>query len=138
MGGLHLTKNEYLLDTHALCFWYTRESVSENYIKFFDKQEQQGNLYISSISFWEIALLSKKGKIQMNDLELWKNELFENTNINLIEPTVSDMIASVKLPDHHKDPFDRLLIIQAVNRKALLVTKDSIINKYKVKTFWQN
>ena len=46
------------------------------------------------------------------------------------------MIKSVQLPDYHKDPFDRLLIAQANNKKAALVTKDINIKKYSVPVHW--
>ncbi len=131
-----MKKDSYLFDTHALIFWNTKKSVSNNYITFFDKQEQKGNIFVSSISFWEIALLVKKGKIEMRDIHAWKNEILTNTNIELIEPTASEMIDSTLLPDHHKDPFDRLLIAQASRHQLLLVTKDIYIQKYSIQTFW--
>jgi PIN domain nuclease of toxin-antitoxin system len=113
-----------------------KESVSDDFIIFFDKQEQEGNIFVSSISFWEIALLVKKGKIEMRDIHAWKNEILNNTNIALINPTASEMIHSTLLPDHHKDPFDRLLIAQASQHQLLLVTKDIYIQKYSIQTFW--
>ena len=131
-----MKKEAYLFDTHVLVFWNNKEIVSEEFINFFDNQMQQGRLYVSSISFWEIALLIKKGKIEISDLHAWKNEILNNTNIRLIEPSVSEMIDSTLLPDHHKDPFDRLLIVQANQNKFLIVTKDRDIHKYQVKTFW--
>jgi PIN domain nuclease of toxin-antitoxin system len=72
-------RNAYLFDTHALVFWNNKESVSEEFIKFFDKQNQQGRLYISSISFWEVVLLVKKGRIVISDVHAWKNEILNNT-----------------------------------------------------------
>lgn len=131
-----MKKDTYLFDTHALLFWSIKESVSEEFIKFFDKQEQTGNILVSSVSFWEIALLVKKGRIEISDTHGWKNEILNNTNIKLIDPTTSEMIDSTLLPDHHKDPFDRLLIAQANNHETLLVTKDAHIQQYAVSTFW--
>ncbi|MBF0276110.1 MAG: type II toxin-antitoxin system VapC family toxin [Nitrospinae bacterium] len=131
-----MKRNKFLFDTHALIFWNNNEVVTEEFINFFDRHALQGNLYISSISFWEIALLVKKGKIKMENVELWKSEILTNTNIRLIEPTVSEMINSTLLTDHHKDPFDRLLISQANNNGLFLVTKDKEICTYDVKTFW--
>ena len=54
----------------------------------------------------------------------------------MIEPIVSDMIDSTLLPNHHKYPFDRLLIAQANSSNAILVTRDAQISKYSVTTFW--
>ena len=129
-------KSRYLFDTHALVFWYSEEGVSEEFVRFFDEQAECGNVFVSSISFWELALLSKKGKIEIDDIESWKSELIENTEIRIINPDASEMIASVSLPDIHKDPFDRLLIVQANRHEAMLVTKDEIIKVYSVETFW--
>ncbi len=131
-----MKKQTYLFDTHALIFWNNKEMVSEDFLHFFDKQEQQGRLYISSLSFWEVALLVKRGSIALPDVHVWKNEILENTNIHLTDPSASEMIDSVLLPDIHKDPFDRLLIAQARQSNFMIVTKDQQIQKYDVKTFW--
>ncbi|HEA70065.1 MAG TPA: type II toxin-antitoxin system VapC family toxin [Desulfobacterales bacterium] len=136
MGGVCVKKKAYLFDTHTLVFWNNNESVSEKFIRFFDNQVQKGHLYVSSISFWEIALLVKKGRMSMSDVHAWKNEILSNTNIRLIEPSASEMINSTLLPDYHKDPFDRLLVAQANQNNLLIVTKDRNIDKYEVETFW--
>ena len=126
----------YLLDTHAVFFWSSKEWVSDDFLDFFDLQAAKGNVLASTISFWEVALLSKKKKIKIKDVHEWKAGLLENTNINLINPSASDMIDSTLLPDYHNDPFDRLLIVQASRHKAFLVTKDSAILDYSANTFW--
>ncbi len=131
-----MKKETYLFDTHALLFWNNKEFVSEEFVNFFDKHVQQGRLYISSISFWEIALLVKKDRIAISDVQAWKNEILNNTNIQLIEPSVSELIDSTLLPDYNKDPFDRLLISQANQNNLLIVTKDKEFHKYQVETFW--
>lgn len=124
------------MDTHALIFWRQNIEVSEEFISFFDEQAQSGNLYVSSITFWEIALLVKKGRIKINDVSAWRNDLLANASIKMVDPTDLEMIASVKLPDHHKDPFDRLLISQATKREMTIVTKDREFPNYSVSTLW--
>lgn len=103
------------------------ETVSEDFINFFDKQEQQGCLYISSISFWEVALLVKRNKLAISDVHVWKNEILENTNIHLTDPSAAEMIDSVLLPDIHQDPFDRLLIAQAIRNNFRIVTRSQTV-----------
>ncbi len=90
-----MKKEHYLLDTHALIFWSAKEFVSEEFIRFFDEQAEQGYVLVSSISFWETALLAKKGKIQIPNIHEWKSGLSENTRIRIIDPTASEMIDSV-------------------------------------------
>ena len=126
----------YLLDTHALIFWINKENISKELVLFLDEQNEMENLYISPISFWEIALLVKKGRIQLGNVTKWQSNVMTCSNIKMLDPGALEMIESVNLPDFHKDPFDRLLIAQALNSNYLLVTKDESINKYDVKTFW--
>jgi PIN domain nuclease of toxin-antitoxin system len=136
LGGLYLTTNCYLFDTHALIFWSTKEGVSKEFLDFFDSQTRQGNVLASSITFWEVALLSKKDKVEITNVHEWMSGLMENTDLKIINPSASDMIDSTLLPDHHRDPFDRLLIAQSLRHNALFVTKDSAIISYSVNTFW--
>ena len=128
--------DRYLFDTHALIFWSSKKWVSKEFIDFFDSQTLKGNVFVSSISFWEAALLAKKKKIQIRNVHEWKTGLMENTNLKIMDPSASDMIDSTRLPDHHKDPFDRLLIVQALRHKALFVTKDQAMVDYPVTSFW--
>ncbi len=131
-----MKRKAYLFDTHALIFWVNKTSVSDEFITFFDKQEQQGSLYVSSITFWEMAFLVQKGRISISDTHAWKDELLNNTNIHLIDPSASEMIDSTLLPPHHKDPFDRLLVAQANYHNLVLVTHDRIIQAYDVVHIW--
>ncbi len=123
-----MKRESFLFDTHALIFWVNKTAVSKEFVDFFDKQEQQGTLYVSSITFWEIAFLVQKERITIPDTRAWKDELLSNTNVHLINPSASEMIDSTLLPPHHKDPFDRLLITQANTRNLILVTQDRRIN----------
>jgi len=129
-------KGRFLMDTHALVFWSMAQHVSEGFIEYFDEQSRQGNVLVSSISFWEVALLARKGRLEIQDVYGWKDELLEHSSIKLIDPTAADMIDSVLLPDHHADLFDRLLIAQALRENARLVTRDQLFARYAVETFW--
>ena len=126
----------YLFDTHALLFWIEKIEVSDKFIEFFDLQLQNDNLCASSVNFWELSLLVKKGRVNVGNMEQWYIELLENTSIKILSPTPMDMIRSTSLPNHHKDPFDRLLIAQASRHQMKLVTKDSLIPEYEVDIFW--
>ena len=110
--------------------------LPKNFVFPIHEQNEMENLYVSPISFWEIALLIKKGRIQLGDATEWQSNVMDCSNIKLMDPGAREMIESVNLPDLHKDPFDRLLIAQALNRDCLLVTKDETIKQYDVKTFW--
>jgi len=131
-----VTTSRYLLDTHALFFWVTKNNVSQAFLDFFDHENLEGNILVSTICFWELAFLIKKGRIGISNLTKWKNEVIQHTGLKLVDPSVDEMIASTQLPNHHQDPFDRLLIAQAKHHHALLVTKDAHIQRYSIRTFW--
>lgn len=131
-----MKRNSYLFDTHALIFWYQQTDVSAEFMNFFNKQNRQGRLFVSSISFWEIALLAQKKRVTISDVHAWTNELLNLSGIHLIEPSAAEMIDSTLLPPYHKDPFDRLLIAQANQRDLILVSRDKIISKYDVPYSW--
>lgn len=126
----------YALDTHALVFWANATEMSPEFIRFLDACDSRGELYASAACFWELAMLVKRGRIVLPDVGAWKDELLARTSLRVIRPGADEMIASVFLPDHHKDPFDRLLIAQARSCEHLLVTRDEIIARYAVETFW--
>jgi len=128
--------NGYSLDTHALVFWANATEISPEFLRFLDACDARGELFASAACFWELALLVKRGRIVLSDVKAWKDRLLARTGLRVLLPTPDDMIASVLLPDHHKDPFDRLLVAQARVSGHVLVTRDDVIGRYPVKTFW--
>jgi len=127
---------QYLFDTHALIFWRHKIDVTDKFLAFFDQQAEQGNLFCSAINFWEIALLDKKGRISISDIEQWHVDLLACSSLHTIIPSSVEMIRSVSLPDIHKDPFDRLLVAQAQHHAMTLISKDALVMQYDVQTIW--
>ena len=91
---------------------------------------------MSTAAFWEVAFLVQKGRLAIGDVSSWKNELLAATGAQLVTPRVDDMIASVALPRHHRDPFDRLFVAQAGSLRAVLVSRDAVLAAYDVATRW--
>ncbi len=131
-----MKKESFFLDTHALYFWVTGETVSSYYLEFLDNSAAKGKVFYSPVSLWELALLTKKKRVSIDNLTEWCDNLIALSPAELVQPSVADMIESTRLADHHKDPFDRLLIAQARSMNAVMVTKDDIIKKYRIKTLW--
>ena len=126
-----------LLDTHAF-IWLVEDdpklpSSTKNRIEASDR------VFVSIISFWEIAIKLKKAKIfllcDFNDIE----SRFKTTDLELLPITIEDTIQLYNLPfyvENHKDLFDRLLIAQAIRRSLHLLSRDTFFDAYPVKRVW--
>jgi PIN domain nuclease of toxin-antitoxin system len=63
-------------------------------------------------------------------------ERFAATRFNLLSITLKDTIQLYNLPLHHKDPFDRILVSQAINNSLVLVSRDQILDGYPIQRLW--
>ena len=126
---------KYLLDTHAI-LWYFQGN--ENLPKKIRTIIESKSCFYSIISFWEIAIKQKLGKLDSSFSIQELESMCTKANIQ-IAPITSKSIETTKfLPLIHRDPFDRLLIAQAKNLNLILITKDMFIPQYDVKTLWSN
>jgi PIN domain nuclease of toxin-antitoxin system len=117
---------QFLLDTNVFLwyFWGTKRIDS---IKQLIESEDT-DVFISSISFWEIAIKMRSGKLAVN-LEQLHSCAEEHAFIEL--PITSNyMKAYLELPDLHKDPFDHMLLAQAIYSPMRLITGDSSLAEY--------
>ena len=123
----------YLLDTHAILWYVSGSNELSQTAKNIMKTKR---CFFSFASLWEIAIKQAKGTLQFNiDIPKLKNVL-EDEEFIYLPPTEFDAEAIKTLPDIHKDPFDRLLIAQAIENNLTIVTTDSKIPQYNVKTIW--
>ena len=122
----------YLLDTHYILWTLFEPNKLDNEICAIF-QDETIIKYVSAISFWEISLKYSLGKLHLSESN--PDEVFDRTLESGFEVlSVSDRIFSsyYQLPkkDNHKDPFDRLLIWQAIQHDYTLITQDSKISDY--------
>lgn len=124
----------YLLDTHTL-LWFLRDSpqLSKKALGIITTENK---VYVSIASLWEIAIKKSIGKLEFEHSIEKIAELCHEKDILIlqIQPKYFDKI--IKLPNIHNDPFDRLIISQAIIENLVIITKDTIIPKYSVKTIW--
>ena len=121
MGGCTLI----LLDTHALV-WLDQglKLLGPTSRRLIDDEFGSGTVLVSAISFWEVAMLCQKGRLQMVQSVLdWRADLLASGVTEL--PVGGDVGArAVLLQDLHSDPADRMIIASAVALGAVLVTAD--------------
>ena len=120
----------YLLDTHILLFWYDNPKLLSDKARAII-ENPNNVVFISSVSTWEIAIKKSLGKLNVPDRLF---DLVKNGDFLELPITIAHTKKLLSLPDHHRDPFDRLLIAQAMEENATFITRDEKIIKYKIKT----
>ena len=118
-----------LLDTHLL-IWpaSTPERLSSEALSLLQNANYQ--LYFSAVNLWEITIKRRLGRQDFRmDPSLLHRGLIENGYTELVVKSFH-CIALEQLPVVHKDPFDRMLVAQAVSEGMLLLTSDSVIAEY--------
>ncbi len=91
-------------------------------------------VYVSIGSLWEIAIKSSLGKLNLSKpFESFIPEQLEENEIEILHIRLDDLSQLFRLPFHHRDPFDRLIIAQAIIRGMPVVTSDDIFSEYEVK-----
>ncbi|OQW99703.1 MAG: twitching motility protein PilT [Desulfobacteraceae bacterium IS3] len=125
-----------LLDTHAFIWWDSEpEKLSAKVLALC--QSQENTLVLSVVSVWEIQIKNQLGKLNLGTA---LTEIIENQNkinkIKVLPISLGHVLYLDKLPNHHKDPFDRLLIAQANTEGFVLVSKDTVFTKYPVNVVW--
>ncbi len=126
----------FLLDTHAFLWFISGDSQLPDSIRTKIEDINQP-CFISSASLWEITIKQQIGKLTLG---ITLRELFEyldRNQIELIQINYEHLLSLSKLPTHHSDPFDRLIIAQAIAEDLILITKDKGLKKYKVKQQWK-
>ena len=100
-------------------------------------KNNNNDIYLSSVSVWEIIVKNKLGKLP---LPYSADEFIQQQcQLHFIESLPLDVRAVYRLgylPNHHRDPFDRMLVCQAIENGLTILTSDSLIIQYPVSTIW--
>jgi PIN domain nuclease of toxin-antitoxin system len=125
----------FILDTHAFLWFVAGDKQLPESIKskIIDINE---SCFLSVASLWEITIKNQIGKLTLG---LSLEELFEyadRNRIEIIQISYEHLLTLSKLPIHHNDPFDRIIISQAIAENLTLVSKDKGFKKYKIKQQW--
>lgn len=121
---------KFLLDTHALLWWW-KDQLSE---QAKDALSDPSNpVYVSAATIWEMSIKAAAGKLRI-DVDLL--ETCAEDDFTELEITFADATLAGSLPRHHGDPFDRMLVAQAMNSSMVLVTRDRALVDYGVPILW--
>lgn len=129
-----------VLDTHVLVWWVNGDhALSKKARAAINHELNQGQIIVSAISAWEIAMLVEREKLVLSmDVTTWLGKVAEIECVHFYPVDVEIATKSTELPgDFHKDPADRMIVATARKLAAALVTKDEKIRSYAhVKTVW--
>jgi len=124
-----------LLDTHTL-IWLLEgdDNLSTSARQLIESPDNIN--FVSIATFWEIAIKLSLNKLAMQiSMHQLKQLVWEN-GLEILPITIEDAICVSQLPFQHRDPFDRLLIAQAMNQNMSLISRDQAMSLYNIKTFW--
>jgi PIN domain nuclease of toxin-antitoxin system len=120
---------KYLIDTHAF-LWFNDGSneLSNQACKMIENNDN--DIYISIASLWEISIKSALGKLSISgDFETVIDDV-EACKIKILPITFPHITVQHKLPLIHKDPFDRIIISQAIFEGLNIISRDEIFDQY--------
>ena len=124
-----------LLDTHTFIWFIDGDKQLSQTARTSIEGDNVAN-YVSIGSLWEISI-----KISLKKLELKVpfdqiNKQFLENGFELLPVTFADTLTVSTLPFHHRDPFDRIIIAQALNSGINIITKDENFSLYGVNVIW--
>ena len=122
----------FLLDTNALLWWRDGSSTLSKRAQD-EIRDPANDVTISIVSWWEIAIKRSLGKLQF--LEVFE-DVMADEGFSLLPISYSHLSSLEKLPQSHRDPFDRLLIAQSLAENIPVVTNDRKFADYGITIVW--
>jgi len=124
-----------LLDTRTLLWWVTDPDVlAKSTRNLLD--DLSNEVLLSIVTPWELAIRTSTGKLDASEIlyDIERGQL--NEEVRLLGTEIKHVIRAGRLPFHHRDPFDRLLIAQALDLRVPIVSNDKTFDLYGVQRIW--
>jgi PIN domain nuclease of toxin-antitoxin system len=114
------------IDTHVWIYLVTGQ------------HEKTNELILNAISCWEVALLEKKGRLELDrPADVWIKNALLYPSLKVIDLTPDILVKAIHLKEFHTDPADRMIVAACILNSWSLITKDKRIHAYKnIKTIW--
>ena len=120
---------QYLIDTHIF-IWFVENSSNLSQTAKNLIEDVNSEIFISIASLWEISIKTSIGKLKINGtFASIKNDLKANS-IEILPINFEHMVENNQLPFYHRDPFDRILIAQAIVEKFNFISADAVFDDY--------
>ncbi|MBK6275021.1 MAG: type II toxin-antitoxin system VapC family toxin [Saprospirales bacterium] len=125
----------FLLDTHTL-LWFIEDDIKLSIQAKSILSENSTSKFISIVTLWEIAVKYSLKKLELNISLADFFNLIHSSDINIINISTEHLLILNSIEHHHKDPFDRIIIAQAIAENFTIITKDENFSKYEVNIIW--
>ena len=127
---------DLLLDTHTF-LWFIGDDPRLSPAAARLIEDPGSRVRVSVVSAWEIAIKLGTGKLSLDRplAEMWPESLAEN-DFEALDVRSEHVLQVVHLPLHHRDPFDRLLVAQAIAERLEVVSADPALDRYAVRRLW--
>jgi PIN domain nuclease of toxin-antitoxin system len=124
-----------LIDTHAFLWFVNGSSQLSTDAK--SLLESEVDLLLSVVSLWEIAIKTSLGKLTLPGVygQFVPQQILQN-EIEVLPINLEHLTVIATLPFHHRDPFDRLLIAQAMVEQVSIVSIDAVFDSYSIARIW--
>lgn len=117
---------KYLLDTNTLLWWAEdSKRLNPNFRQII--KDGENVIFVSVASVWEIIVKTKLKKLKISTSV---ENIIKKYGFNLVNIEFSHVLRLQNLPDYHKDPFDRILVVQSLVENFELLTTDKMIKRY--------
>lgn len=124
-----------LMDTHAF-LWYFQGNEQLSFKAAEILEDTDNDLCLSMASLWEIAIKLSLGKLTLQNPFHELPDVLEQLMIRILPISFADTECCSTLPFHHRDPFDRMLISQAINHSLVIVSVDTAFDAYPIQRLW--
>jgi PIN domain nuclease of toxin-antitoxin system len=125
----------FLLDTHVFLWLIQGDPQLSDRVRAIIADDAS-QLNFSVVSIWEIAIKLNIGKLKVEHSIADIYQLLAQLKIEILPIERSDLDRYLALPLHHRDPFDRLIISQAIERELILISADGSFEPYPVQRLW--
>ena len=124
----------YLLDTHALVWAITEPERLPTRVR---EVLHGAEIKASVVSYWELMLKKGRPNALVNDPAAWWDRYVTRAAVEVLPIRVSHIDRLDSLEEFHRDPFDRMLVAQALAEGCTLVTADRVLTQYGVPVIWE-
>lgn len=125
-----------LLDTHSFLWWVTDDAQLSNTAKTIISNPNN-TIYFSVASAWEIIIKEQTGKLSLPETpDIYIPSRLASNHFLTLSVQMQHVLQLTSLPNYHKDPFDRLLVVQSQVEKLPILTIDSVIHQYPITVIW--